>query len=306
LERKVIVIVGPTCSGKTELAIKIARKLKTGIISADSRQFYEFLDIGTAKPSPQELNSVKHYFINNLLPGEDYNVSRFEKEALDILDKLTGQNKIPVVAGGSGLYIKAIVDGIFDTVDTDDSYRIELLNLKRMHGNGILYEKLKQVDPETAAKLLPQNWKRVIRALEVYKLTGKSISEFQKEYKRETRYEFLQFGLNWPREILYKNIETRVDKMIEQGLIEEVKNLLQKGYDEKLNSLNTVGYKEIIAYLKNETGLEEAIRLIKRNTRRYAKRQLTWFRKDGRINWFDINESKQLDDIAEKIIARVK
>ncbi len=306
MERKVIVIVGPTCSGKTELAIKIARKLKTGIISADSRQFYEFLDIGTAKPSPQELNSVKHYFINNLLPGEDYNVSRFEKEALDILDKLTGQNKIPVVAGGSGLYIKAIVDGIFDTVDTDDSYRIELLNLKRMHGNGILYEKLKQVDPETAAKLLPQNWKRVIRALEVYKLTGKSISEFQKEYKRETRYEFLQFGLNWPREILYKNIETRVDKMIEQGLIEEVKNLLQKGYDEKLNSLNTVGYKEIIAYLKNETGLEEAIRLIKRNTRRYAKRQLTWFRKDGRINWFDINESKQLDDIAEKIIARVK
>ncbi len=306
MERKVIVIVGPTCSGKTELAIKIARKLKTGIISADSRQFYKFLDIGTAKPGPQELNSVKHYFINNLLPDEDYNVSRFEKEALDILDKLTGQNKIPVVAGGSGLYIKAIVDGIFDTVDTDDSYRIELLNLKRMHGNGILYEKLKQVDPETAAKLLPQNWKRVIRALEVYKLTGKSISEFQKEYKRETRYEFLQFGLNWPREILYKNIETRVDKMIEQGLIEEVKNLLQKGYDEKLNSLNTVGYKEIIAYLKNETGLEEAIRLIKRNTRRYAKRQLTWFRKDGRINWFDINESKQLDDIAEKIIARVK
>ncbi len=306
MERKVIVIVGPTCSGKTELAIKIARKLKTGIISADSRQFYKFLDIGTAKPGQQELNSVKHYFINNLLPDEDYNVSRFEKEALDILDKLTGQNKIPVVAGGSGLYIKAIVDGIFDTVDTDDSYRIELLNLKRMHGNGILYEKLKQVDPETAAKLLPQNWKRVIRALEVYKLTGKSISEFQKEYKRETRYEFLQFGLNWPREILYKNIETRVDKMIEQGLIEEVKNLLQKGYDEKLNSLNTVGYKEIIAYLKNETGLEEAIRLIKRNTRRYAKRQLTWFRKDGRINWFDINESKQLDDIAEKIIARVK
>ncbi len=306
MERKVIVIVGPTCSGKTELAIKIARMLNTEIISADSRQFYKYLDIGTAKPNSQELSSVKHYFIDNLLPDEDYNVSRFEKEALKIIEKIIKQNKIPIVAGGSGLYIKAIVDGIFDAVDTDENYRNELLKLKREHGNEILYERLKKVDPQTAEKLLPQNWKRVIRALEVYKLTGKSISEFQKEYKRETKYEFVQFGLNWPREILYKNIEERVDKMIKLGLIDEVKKILSLGYKSELNALNTVGYKEIIAYLNNEIDLEEAIRLIKRNTRRYAKRQLTWFRKDERITWFNINERKELNNIAEKIIASIK
>ncbi len=306
MERKVIVIVGPTCSGKTELAVKIAQMLNSEIISADSRQFYKYLDIGTAKPNPQELSSVKHYFIDNLLPDEDYNVSRFEKEALRIIEKLFEQNKIPVVAGGSGLYVKAIVDGIFDAVDTDENYRNELLKLKREYGNEILYEKLKKVDAQTAEKLLPQNWKRVIRALEVYKLTGKSISEFQKEHKRETKYEFVQFGLSWPREILYKNIEERVDKMIKLGLIDEVKKILSLGYKSELNALNTVGYKEIITYLNNEIDLEEAIRLIKRNTRRYAKRQLTWFKKDERITWFSINERKQLNNIAEKIIATIK
>ena len=306
MERKVIVIVGPTCSGKTELAVKIAQMLNSEIISADSRQFYKYLDIGTAKPNPQELSSVKHYFIDNLLPDEDYNVSRFEKEALRIIEKLFAQNKIPIVAGGSGLYVKAIVDGIFDAVDTDENYRNELLKLKREYGNEILYEKLKKVDAQTAEKLLPQNWKRVIRALEVYKLTGKSISEFQKEHKRETKYEFVQFGLSWPREILYKNIEERVDKMIKLGLIDEVKKILSLGYKSELNALNTVGYKEIIAYLNNEIDLEEAIRLIKRNTRRYAKRQLTWFKKDERITWFSINERKQLNNIAEKIVATIK
>ncbi len=306
MERKVIVIVGPTCSGKTELAIKIAGNLNSEIISADSRQFYKYLDIGTAKPNAEELASVKHHFIDILLPDEEYNVSRFEKEALHVITEIARKDKIPVIAGGSGLYIKAVIDGIFDAVDTDENYRKELLELKHKYGDEFLYEKLKKVDPFVAEKLLPQNWKRVIRALEVYKLTGKSISEFQKEHKRETPFEFIQFGLNWPREILYENIEKRVDEMINKGLIDEVKQLLSKGYSEELNALNTVGYKEIISFLRDEIDLTEAIRLIKRNTRRYAKRQMTWFRKDKRIYWFDINERKQLNEIAKKIIDSVK
>jgi len=306
LERKVIVIVGPTCSGKTTLAIKLALALNSEIISADSRQIYKFLNIGTAKPSKEELNLVKHYFIDILLPSEDYNVSRFEKEALRIIEKLFAQNKIPVVAGGSGLYVKSLVDGIFDVVDTDEEYRKELLEAKAKYGNEFLYEKLKQVDPLSAQNLLPQNWKRVIRALEVYKLTGRSIVEFQKEFKRETDIKFFQFGLKWPREILYENIEKRVDEMIEAGLIDEVKNILSMGYDPGLNSLNTVGYKEIISYLKNEIDLEEAIRLIKRNTRRYAKRQLTWFGRDNRIKWFSVSNKNRFDEIANEIIDTVK
>ncbi len=306
MERKVIVIVGPTCSGKTTLAIKLALALNSEIISADSRQIYKFLNIGTAKPSKEELNLVKHYFIDILLPSEDYNVSRFEKEALRIIEKLFAQNKIPVVAGGSGLYVKSLVDGIFDVVDTDEEYRKELLEAKAKYGNEFLYEKLKQVDPLSAQNLLPQNWKRVIRALEVYKLTGRSIVEFQKEFKRETDIKFFQFGLKWPREILYENIEKRVDEMIEAGLIDEVKNILSMGYDPGLNSLNTVGYKEIISYLKNEIDLEEAIRLIKRNTRRYAKRQLTWFGRDNRIKWFSVSNKNRFDEIANEIIDTVK
>ncbi len=306
MERKVIVIVGPTCSGKTTLATKLALTLNSEIISADSRQIYKFLNIGTAKPSKEELNLVKHYFIDILLPSEDYNVSRFEKEALRIIEKLFAQNKIPVVAGGSGLYVKSLVDGIFDVVDTDEEYRKELLEAKAKYGNEFLYEKLKQVDPLSAQNLLPQNWKRVIRALEVYKLTGRSIVEFQKEFKRETDIKFFQFGLKWPREILYENIEKRVDEMIEAGLIDEVKNILSMGYDPGLNSLNTVGYKEIISYLKNEIDLEEAIRLIKRNTRRYAKRQLTWFGRDNRIKWFSVSNKNRFDEIANEIIDTVK
>ncbi len=306
MERKVIVIVGPTCSGKTDLAIKLALQLNSEVISADSRQIYKFLDIGTAKPAKDELELVKHHFIDVLLPSEDYNVSKFEKEALNIIEKLGKQNKIPVVAGGSGLYVKALVDGIFDAVETDEEYRNELLQIKEKYGNEYLYERLKNVDPASARNLIPQNWKRVIRALEVYKLTGKSITEFQKTYKRVTGFQFIQFGLSWPREILYKNIENRVDEMLKAGLVDEVKRILAMGYSAGLNSLNTVGYKEIISYLNNEIDYDEAVRLIKRNTRRYAKRQLTWFRKDGRIKWFEISDKDQLESIAGKIIDFIK
>jgi len=306
MERKVIVIVGPTCSGKTQVAIQLAERLNTEIISADSRQIYKCLTIGTAKPSKEELSKVKHHFIDVLNPDEDYNVSRFEEEALKIIERLTNENKIPIVVGGSGLYIKAIIDGIFNEVSTDEEYRQQLKVKREIYGNEFLYNELKKIDPVSASKMLPQNWKRVMRALEVYHLTGKPIWEFHQSHIREVDYQFHQFGLMWEREILYRRIEERVDLMIEKGLIDEVKNILSMGYSKSLNSLNTVGYKEIISYLENEITLEKAIELIKRNTRRFAKRQMTWFRKDNRIKWIPISSENDLikthDIILEGIV----
>ena len=303
MEPKVIVIVGATCSGKTALGALLAEKLQSEIISADSRQIYKHLDIGTAKPDKVLLKKIKHHFIDILEPDENYNVSRFENEALAIIQKQILNNKIPILVGGSGLYIKALVDGIFDTVDTDEDFRKDLFEKRKEFGKEFLYEELKNVDPESAGRMLPQNWKRVMRALEVFHLTGKPIGEHHLEYKRQVDIKFVQFGLRWNREVLYKNIEKRVDEMIEQGLVDETKALIEK-YDSKLNSLNTVGYKEIISYLNNEITLDRAVELIKRNTRRFAKRQLTWFRADDRIVWFEVSSQKDLETIAEEIIRR--
>jgi tRNA dimethylallyltransferase len=221
---------------------------------------------------------------------------------LEISKKLFAKNKIPVVVGGSGLYIKALIDGIIDTVETDEEYRKQLLELREKYGNEFLHNELKKVDELSAGKIHPNYWKRVMRALEVYHLTGKPIWQHYVEQKREIDFEFVQHGLRLDRKVLYENIETRVDKMIEDGLVEEVKEILSKGYNKNLNSLNTVGYKEIISYLENEISLERAIELIKRNTRRYAKRQLTWFNADDRIIWHKIESQKDINKIADEII----
>lgn len=301
MESKVIVIVGPTCSGKTDLSLFVAKNIKAEIISADSRQVYQKLSIGTAKPSQEELNQTKHHLIDFLLPKEEYNASKFEKDSLQIIKQLHEKNKIPIVVGGSGLYIKALVEGIFDSVDTDEEFRKEIMELRENNGDQFIYEKLKLVDPKTAENLLPQNWKRVIRALEVFHITGEPIWKHQSEHKRDINLDLLQFGLNWDRKILYENIETRVDNMIELGLVDEVKLLLNSGFSKDLNSLNTVGYKEIIDFIEGNISLERAIELIKRNTRRYAKRQLTWFRRDENIKWFDIDKKEDLEPIAKEI-----
>ncbi len=302
MERRIIVIVGPTCSGKTALGILLAEKLKTEIISADSRQIYKYLNIGTAKPSDKELKKVKHHFINLLEPNEDYNVSKFENEAAEICNKLLSNNKIPIVVGGSGLYIKALIDGIIDIVETDNDYRKQLINLKEKYGNEFLHNELKKVDEISAENIHPNYWKRVMRALEVYHLTGKPIWQHYKEQKRDISFNFVQHGLMPDRKALYENIDARVEKMINKGLEDEVKKILYLGYDKKLNSLNTVGYKEIISYLESEISFERAVELIKRNTRRYAKRQITWFSADDRITWHKIESQKDLNIVADEII----
>ncbi len=305
MEKRVIVILGPTCSGKTSLSLLLAKSFNSEIISADSRQIFKKLSIGTAKPTEQELEIVKHHFINSHAPTDEFNVSKFEIEALKIIEQIHLQNKIPIVVGGSGLYIKAIVEGLWNDVDTDAPFREQLLKEKEEFGNQFLYDKLVKVDSKSASSMLPQNWKRVIRALEVFHLTGKSILDFHMEHERKSDLEFHQFGLQWQREVLYQNIETRVDKMIYDGLVNEVKSILELGFAPELNSLNTVGYKEIIAYLNGEHDLDRAIELIKRNTRRFAKRQMTWFRKDKNIKWFDIENVDEIDKIGKSIIHKL-
>jgi tRNA dimethylallyltransferase len=304
INKTVIVIIGPTCSGKTSLSLKLAQLIPSEIISADSRQIYKLLNIGTAKPSKEELQIVPHHLVDILNPSEKYDASLFEKDAEKIIDQIHNKNKTPIVVGGGGLYIKALIDGIFDTADRNEEYRKELSQQRKEFGNEFLYEELKKIDPLSADRMLPQNWKRVIRALEVFHITGEPIWNHHEKQSssKEKKYSFKQFGLNWERNILYYNIDGRVDKMILKGFVDEVKKILNSGYDKNLNSLNTVGYKEIIQFLDGNISLERAIELTKRNTRHYAKRQLTWFRKDKRIQWFDISDIDELNQIAKKII----
>ncbi|KUO60582.1 tRNA dimethylallyltransferase [bacterium BRH_c32] len=301
MENRVIIIAGPTCSGKTFLSIKLAEHLGSEIISADSRQVFRFLSIGTAKPSNDELLKVKHHFIDCYNPDEVFNASIFEIESLKIINILIDQGKIPIVVGGSGLYIKALTNGIFSEPANDENYTTELKELRGKSGNEFLYNELKKVDPESASKMMPQNWKRVIRALEVLHVTGRPIWELHNEQRREVPYQFIKYALLWDRDLLYRNIESRVDKMIDEGLVDEVRSILDMGYRGEINSLNTVGYKEIISYLKKEISLDRAIELIKRNTRRFAKRQMTWFNADKDIKWIKVRTQEDLSIAADSI-----
>lgn len=300
--QKVIVIVGPTCSGKTKLSLILAENLKSEIISADSRQVYKYLTIGTAKPSANELRIIKHHFIDELEPNEEFNADLFSKRAKEIISRLIEKDSIPIVVGGSGLYIKALVDGITQTVVSNKLLRNELLELRKKYGNAYLYDELKKIDPISAEKMLPQNWKRVIRAIEVFKLTGKPIWQHHIENPIQQEFEFFQYGLKWDRKKLYQNIECRVDEMIKNGFIEEVKMILDEGYSKEINSLNTLGYKEIIDLLDGKLTFNEAVNRIKINTRRFAKRQMTWFNADKRIKWFEIDSYEELNNIAENIL----
>jgi len=300
--QRVIVITGPTCSGKSYLGLKLAQLINGEIISADSRQIYKKLSAGTAKPSATDLQKVKHHFIDILNPDEDYDTNKFSIQAEKVINEIQEKNKTAVVVGGSGLYIKALIDGIIESADKDEDLREKLLSKKEKYGVEFLYNELKKVDPVSAEKMLPQNWKRVIRALEVYHLTGRPIWQHHINQNKIPKFNFYQIGLNWDREILYRRIEKRVDEMIETGLVEEVKRILDNGYDKNLNSLNTVGYKEIISFLDNEITLDRAIELIKRNTRRYAKRQLTWFKADERIKWYNVSSQEDIDDLILQLI----
>lgn len=279
------------------MAVELARELNSEIIHADSRQVYRGMDIGTSKPNREELATVPHHMLDVVNPDESYNAGKYSRQASPIIKDLYQEGKIPVVEGGTGLYIRALTDGIFEGPGANYAVRERLEKEADQKGLDILYKRLQQLDPETIQRIQPADRMRIVRALEVVETTGKPISTWHKETPRPP-YNTLRFGLSLPRPTLYKRIEQRVDDMIERGLVNEVKRLLGCGYSEDLNSMQGLGYKQTVLYLKNRISLDEAIHLIKRDTRRFAKRQLTWFRKDNRIKW--LNEPFDLKEISRE------
>ncbi|KAF0146219.1 MAG: tRNA dimethylallyltransferase [Nitrospirae bacterium] len=307
---KVIILLGPTGVGKTGASILLAKALDTEIISADSMQIYKGMDIGTAKPSVKQREEVRHHMIDIVEPSETYSVGRYIEEVVPVIDSLHKKGKVPIIAGGTGLYIKAMTRGIFSGPSADWELREELAALEEEQ-EGSLYSYLQELDPEAASKVMPADKRRVVRAIEVCLKTRQGISELQQKLTSPLPYEFIKIGLTRDRKELYKIIEGRVDEMIKAGLVNEVKNLIHpftRSPIHQLSSIQAIGYKEIAMYLKGEFPFEEAVRLIKRNTKRYAKRQFTWFKKEEDIHWIDITgiySNKEISERAEQMLNRL-
>lgn len=300
----VLVIVGPTASGKTEVALQAARLLDGEIISADSRQVYKHLNIGTAKPTADQLKAVKHYFIDEKDLSEDFNAGAFGACAREVINDIARRRKTPIVVGGSGLYVRSLVDGLFEGPGADKTFRERMEEFVKEGKLNELLDTLREVDPKAAATIDPTKPRRVIRALEVYHLTGKPLSLHHAERKVNIGFKHVQFGLQWERAQLYRRIESRCDEMIERGLLREVEQLEQLGFTSETNALKTVGYAEAFRYRAGEISFDEMKLLFKQNSRRYAKRQLTWFRADPRIEWIAMDESRTSSAIAEEITGR--
>lgn len=291
---KVIAIVGPTASGKTDLAIELAKKINGEIISCDSMQIYKEMDIGTAKPTEEEQKEIKHYLINVALPEERFSVSDYQKQAEKAIEEILAKNKVPIIVGGTGLYANSLIYGIkFLDVKFDENYRKELEQRAEKEGLEKLYNEAKQIDEEAMKTISINDKKRILRVLEIYKQTGKTKTEQDILSKsQEVKYDYKVFGINMDRQLLYNRINLRVDKMIENGLVQEVQGIYQN-YNSFPTALQAIGYKEVVEYLKNEITKEAMIEKIKMESRRYAKRQLTWFRKNKEIIWLDGLEEKQ-------------
>ena len=290
-KKNLIVIAGPTAIGKTSLSIKLAKKLKTEIISCDSRQFYKELSIGTAVPSEDELKKIQHHFIQNLSIKEEYNIGEFEKDAILKIESLFKKYNNVILVGGSGLYIDAVCKGIDILPDISKKIR-ENLNIQyKKNGLAWLQNEVKELDPEYFEYVDTKNPQRLMRSLETYTASGKKISSLHKKKDKKRDFNIIKIGLEIDRELLYRKINSRVDKMINYGLIEEAKDLIKYRH---YNALNTVGYKELFDFLDGNSNLETAIEKIKQNTRRLAKRQITWFKRDKSINWFTIDEYQEI------------
>jgi len=292
-----VIITGPTAVGKTDLAIRTALELNSEIVSADSMQIYRYMNIGTAKPSLEERQGIAHHMIDIVDPDEEYSVARYQVEARETIEQIYRKGKIPILTGGTGLYINSVIMPMdFTEAAEDPQYREELRLLAAEKGNEYVHQMLVNIDPETAAKLHPNDIRRVIRALEVFYLTGRRMSDYRQDFANmESQYDIVYLGLNMNRDDLYERINKRVDKMIDSGLLDEVRNLMEMGYTKNLISMQGLGYKEMIRYLEGRCTLDESIEVLKRDTRRYAKRQLTWFRRDKRIEWLDLDNLTNRD-----------
>ncbi|GER93484.1 tRNA (adenosine(37)-N6)-dimethylallyltransferase MiaA [hot springs metagenome] len=306
---KVIILLGPTGVGKTAVSILIARHLDTEIISADSMQIYKHMDIGTAKPSIEEQQVVKHHMIDIVEPWEHYSTGEYIKAVRPILENLQKDKKIPIIVGGTGLYIKAMTRGIFKGPSADWDLRNKLLEIDKGLP-GYLYEYLKSLDPVAASKIMPADTRRIIRALEVCLKTNSVISEMHQLLTQSLPYEFIKIGITRDRKELYRMIEQRVDKMINAGLVDEVKNVIQmikehfsrSGLNSSLSSMQAIGYKEIAAHLEGELSLDEAITLIKKRSKNYAKRQFTWFKKEDDIKWINATGIQDPSEMFKKVL----
>lgn len=317
MKKPLIILTGPTAVGKTKASIGLAKALNGEIISADSMQVYKHMDIGSAKIRPEEMQGIKHYLIDELEPDEEFHVVRFQEMAKKALEEIYAKNKIPIVVGGTGFYIQALLYDIdFTENDEDTAYREELEQLATVKGAEALHDMLRKVDPESAEVIHANNVKRVIRALEFHKQTGGKISEHnEQERAKSSPYDFCYFVLNDERERLYERINLRIDQMLEVGLVDEVKFLKDKGYTKDMVSMQGLGYKEILDYLNGNCTLEEAIYILKRDTRHFAKRQLTWFRRERDVIWISKNDYQydedkiinvMLDHIRERIQICIK
>ena len=287
MKRPLVILTGPTAVGKTALSIGLAKKIGGSVISADSMQVYRHMDIGSAKIRPEEMEGVPHYLIDVLEPKEEFHVVRFQELAKQAMEEIYEQGRIPIVAGGTGFYIQALLYDIDFTESSEDKdYRRQLNDFAAQYGEEALHQKLEKVDEKAAEQIHPNNRKRVIRALEFYHLTGKKISEHnEEERKKESPYRYAYFVLNDDRQRLYGRIDHRVDQMLEDGLVEEVQKLKKMGCTRDLVSMKGLGYKEILAYLEGEMPLDEAVRVLKRDTRHFAKRQITWFKRERDVIW---------------------
>lgn len=292
MKQPLIILTGPTAAGKTELSVSLAKRIGGEIISADSMQVYKGMDIGSAKIRPEEMGGIRHYLVDELNPEEEFHVVRFQQMAKRAMQEIYSHGKIPILVGGTGFYIQAVLYDIdFTETEADLSYRRKLEAMASEGQAGLLHERLRQVDPKAAEEIHPNNVKRVIRALEYYRDTGEPISAHNEtERKKESPYAFACFVLTEPREILYDRINRRVEQMMEDGLLEEVKKLKERGCTREMVSMQGLGYKELLEYLDGECTLDEAIYRIKRDTRHFAKRQLTWFRRERDMTWIDKSE----------------
>lgn len=301
--RNVIAVVGPTASGKTALALELASRLDSEVISADSMQVYRGMEIGTAAPTPQQLALVRHHFIGILDPGEAFSAGMFERMARDVVKSLNIQGKIGVVAGGAGLYVRALLEGLFPGPEKDDAIRSRLHREAEAEGVPQLFARLRACDRDYADLINENDLRRIVRALEVYELTGQPLSKLHAEHQEAAMpLDAVQVAFDWPREELYARIDVRVDHMLEQGFAEEVRALLDRGYEKHLYRLRSLGYREFADYFAGKKTFEEAVQAMKQNTRRFAKRQLTWFRADPGIYWMKPESGRTIASYAEEAL----
>lgn len=304
----VLVLAGPTAVGKSALALKVAMALNTDIISADSAQIYRMLDIGTAKPSPEEQEQTRHHLIDMVNPDENFSVADYQRDAKAVIRDIRRSGKIPFMVGGTGLYIRAVIENYaFGSKGADQSLRDEYAKVAEEQGLAALYYRLKSIDAEAASKIHPHDRKRIIRALEVYSLQGELISEqVRKTAGSESGYDAILIGLSMERQQLYKRIEERVDRMMKDGFLQEVEGLYKQGFNKNDPGMQVLGYRQFFAYMTGDCSLDDAVTEIKKQTRNLAKRQLTWFRREREIEWLNISEQQSIKSLSEIICKKVK